>query len=125
MVKKNVLRQAIVVTIFLLIIFAAVPMFAMAQPGNGEGLDPDIQFYVAKRNQGAIEQFAKLTANGDQENGDLIKKLIALPQSVWIESGSPQEVQQAVKGTVQRASGKGTVPVLVAYYLPFRDCSQY
>lgn len=51
--------------------------------------------------------------------------MIDTPQSVWFTGGTPHGVQQDVKNTVQRASGKGTVPVLVAYNLPFRDCSRY
>ena len=51
--------------------------------------------------------------------------MIEIPQAVWFTSGTPQGVQQEVKNTVQRAAGKGTVPVLVAYNVPGRDCSQY
>jgi len=125
MIKQRSWKRIIVVTILMLVIFAAVPMFALANPGNGEGLDPDTHFYVAKRNQDAIRQISELTASGDKENADLIRNMIELPQSVWFESGSPHGVQQAVKNTVKRAAGKGTVPVLVAYNLPFRDCAQF
>ena len=51
--------------------------------------------------------------------------MIATPQAVWFTGGTPKDVQQDVKGTVQRAAGKGTVPVLVAYNVPGRDCAQY
>ena len=51
--------------------------------------------------------------------------MIETPQSVWFESGSPMRVQQDVKNTVKRAAGKGTVPVLVVYNIPFRDCAQF
>ncbi len=51
--------------------------------------------------------------------------MIETPQAVWFTSDSPKRVQQAVKNTVKRAAGKGTVPVLVAYNIPFRDCAQF
>ena len=47
------------------------------------------------------------------------------PQAVWLVGGTPKDVQQKVKQVVQQAAGKGQVPVLVAYNIPGRDCSQY
>jgi endoglucanase len=108
----------------LAVLIASAPLFASAQD-QAAGLDPATQFYVAKPNHGAIEQIADLISSGDKANANLIRELIATPQSVWFTSGTPQSVQQDVKNTVQRAAGKGAVPVLVAYNLPFRDCSQY
>jgi endoglucanase len=51
--------------------------------------------------------------------------MIGTPQAVWFTSGTPQSVQQDVKNTVLRAAGKSSVPVLVAYDVPGRDCAQY
>ncbi|OGN89715.1 MAG: glycoside hydrolase family 6, partial [Chloroflexi bacterium RBG_13_48_10] len=51
--------------------------------------------------------------------------LIDSPRAVWFTGNTPKGVEQDVKNTVQRASGKGTVPVLVAYNIPFRDCAQF
>ena len=48
-----------------------------------------------------------------------------ISQAVWFTSGTPAEVRQAVKRTVDDAARRHTVPVLVAYYVPGRDCSQY
>jgi endoglucanase len=123
MSNRKLLKPILLFTICLLLITAAVPLLAL--PAAEANLDPDTEFYVAKRNQGAIEQIAYLTSIGDKENAELIRQMIETPQSVWFTGGSPKSVQQAVKNTVKRAAGKGTVPVLVAYFLPFRDCSQY
>jgi endoglucanase len=100
---------------------AAIPIFVLAQ----DGLDPDTEFYVPKRNQGAIEQIADLTSGGDVVYADLIRAMIDTPQSVWFTQGTPKQTQQSVKNNVKRAAGKGTVPVLVAYNIPFRDCAQF
>jgi endoglucanase len=123
MSHRKLLKPIILFTASLLLIAAAVPILVLADAGAN--LDPDTEFYVAKRNQGAIEQIAALISTGDKENAELIRQMIETPQSVWFTDGSPKSVQQAVKNTVKRAAGKGTVPVLVAYFLPFRDCSQY
>ena len=120
-------RQFLVVFTLLAALIASTPVLALAklQTGDGRSLDPNTQFYVAKPNHGAIEQIAALTSSGDKADAKLISEMIDVPQSVWFSSGSPHSVQQDVKNTVQRAAGKGTVPVLVAYNIPFRDCSQY
>ena len=88
-------------------------------------MDPDTEFYVAKRNQGAIRQIADLISSGEKADAVLIKEMIETPQSVWFTAGTPKQTQQSVKNTVKRAAGKGTVPVLVAYNIPFRDCAQF
>ena len=116
-------KKFIVVATLLFILVVSAPLLALAS--EGLSLDPDTQFYVPKRNQGAIEQIADLTSSGDYADADLIRAMIDLPQAVWFTSGEPHKVQQDVKNTVQRAAGKKTVPVLVAYNIPFRDCAQF
>jgi endoglucanase len=83
------------------------------------------EFYVPKPNPDAIDQIAALRAAGNKADADLIEAMVETPAAVWFTSGTPREVGQAVKATVQRAEGKKSVPVLVAYYVPGRDCSQY
>jgi len=102
---------------------AIAPVFALAKPQAS--LSPDTQFYVAKPLHGAIEQIANLTSQGDKAEANLIGELIDTPQAVWLTGGTPKTVMQDVRATVNRAADKGQVPVLVAYNIPFRDCSQY
>jgi endoglucanase len=82
-------------------------------------------FYVPKANPDAIDQIAALRAAGNRADAELIEWMVDTPSAVWFTSGTPREVGHAVKATVQRAAGKKTVPVLVAYNVPGRDCSQY
>ncbi|GAA1507356.1 endoglucanase [Agromyces terreus] len=49
----------------------------------------------------------------------------SIPSADWITKGTPAEAEAAVDAIVTAATATGTVPVLVAYNLPFRDCSQY
>jgi endoglucanase len=118
------LKRIILITAVLGLLVAAIPMLVMAD-SHTNGLDPDTEFYVIKRNQDAIRQIADLTSSGEKASADLIREMIETPQSVWFEAGTPKKVQQSVKNTVKRAAGKGTVPVLVAYNIPFRDCAQF
>ena len=118
--KRN---RLIVVGTLLLVLIVSAPMLALANEDSN--LDPDTQFYVPKRNQGAIEQIAELTSNGDTADADLIREMIEAPQAVWFTGDTPHKTQQAVKNTVKLAAGKKTVPVLVAYNIPFRDCAQF
>jgi endoglucanase len=105
------------------VLIASGPMLASAMPQRS--LDPDTQFYIPKPNHGAIEQIADLTSSGNKEDANLIKSMIQTPQAVWFTQGTPKTVRQDVRNTVQRAADKGTVPVLVAYNIPFRDCAQF
>ena len=123
MKTKRKLGRLVVAGLLLAVLIASLPAFASAR--SQASLDPSTQFYVPKVNHGAIEQIANLTSSGDKADADLIREMIETPQAVWFEGGTPHKVQQDVKNTVQRAAGRGQVPVLVAYNIPFRDCAQY
>lgn len=98
---------------------------ASGSPSSSRTLAPTTQFFVPKPDHGAIQQIADLRAQQRKNDADLIQQMIQTPQAVWFTSGGPMDVQQDVKQVVQEASGKGTVPVLVAYDVPGRDCAQY
>jgi len=100
-------------------------LLARSQSSNAGGLDPATSFYVPKVDHGAQAQFATLTSAGDKANAALIEAMVATPQAVWFTGGTPHGVQQDVKNTVSLALAKKTVPVLVAYNVPYRDCSQF
>src|SRR5688572_8849186 len=115
-------RHLLMIMLVTVLVMSA-PLLASAK--SQATLDPGTQFYVPKPNQGAIEQIADLTSSGNRADARLIKTMIQTPQAVWFTQGTPKRVLQDVRNTVQRAAGKGTVPVLVAYNIPFRDCAQF
>src|SRR5687768_404139 len=121
MVNPSKLRHILIISTLLAILISSAPVLASSQ----ERLDPNRQFYVPKPNHGAKEQIADLTSSGNQIDADLIRTMIETPQAVWFTKGTPKTLQQNVRNTVQRAADKGTVPVLVAYNIPFRDCAQF
>jgi endoglucanase len=85
--------------------------------------DPPDELYVPPPDHGAKRQIAQLTSQGD--DADLIRSMIDTPQAVWFTKGTPTSVRNDVHATVARAVAKRSIPVLVAYNIPFRDCAQF
>lgn len=127
MAHRGKVKYFLLIIILTVLTIASITIFTAAKvlARDAKNLATDTQFYLRKPDQGALLQIADLTSKGNFADADLIRTLINLPQAVWYTGGTPQGVQQDVKNTVQRAAGKGTVPVLVAYNLPFRDCAQF
>lgn len=98
---------------------------ALVVPATAGAIDPDTSFYTPKPNHGAIRQIADLTSSGAKDDASLIREMVGLPQAVWFTQGTPKSVEQDVRNTVKMAAAKKTVPVLVAYNIPFRDCAQF
>ncbi len=118
-------RHLLTAGMVLAALLVSAPMLAAAMPQSSPALSATTQFYVPKPIEGAIQQVAQLTSSGNKTDANLIKAMIQTPQAVWFNGGTPKTVLQGVRNTVLRAADKGTVPVLVAYNIPFRDCSQY
>jgi len=123
MTNSGKLKYILAIGTLLAVLIASAAVPALAKPKSA--IDPNTQFYVPKPNHGAIEQIADLTSSGNKADADLIREMIDTPQAVWFTQGTPKSVQQDVKNTVKRAAGKKTVPILVAYNIPFRDCAQF
>lgn len=83
--------------------------------GPFEGTDG---FYVPP-----TQAAAWVEANAGDPRADVIRERIAeVPSSVWLTGGG---VGSAVDDVVSAAAAEGTVPVLVAYNVPGRDCGQF
>ncbi|MFF0943288.1 glycoside hydrolase family 6 protein [Kocuria sp. CPCC 205300] len=85
------------------------------------GLSDDRPSHV----QEALDQAARLEASGDHASAEAMRALASTPQAEWMTSGTPGQVRQQVRRATERERGTDLPPVLVAYNLPFRDCSQY
>ncbi|MFR9779118.1 glycoside hydrolase family 6 protein [Micromonospora sp. MS34] len=101
---------------------AAVPL---APAPAGAAIRDGATFYTPRPDHGAVAQIAQLTAAGQYRRAAELGAMIRTPQAVWVTGGSGHALTQSVKAEVKRAAGRKTVPVLVAYNIPFRDCSQY
>ncbi len=117
--KRPTTRVAVLTALVTLVTVgvAATPTEAI-RPASPDTL------YVPAPNHGAKLQIAALTAQGD-DDAALIRSMINTPQAVWFTQGTPLSVKNEVHATVARAAAKRSVPVLVAYNTPFRDCAQF
>lgn len=117
-------RKRVVLGAALLALPIVTPPFfnsADACPKHNE----DTRFYVPKPDQGAVTQIFALSASHKRADARLITDMIETPQAVWFTGGTPKSVRDDVRETVLRADAQNATPVLVAYNLPHRDCSQY
>ena len=117
-------RWLFVLGLLLFMAIAFGPGVALAH-GGGHGGHGDDDFYVPPPNHDARVQIADLMSSGNRTDARLIREMIGTPQAVWFTGGTPREVRQDVKNTVKRAAAKRTIPVLVVYNIPFRDCAQF
>jgi endoglucanase len=102
-----------------LVVLAAAP--AAAGPGsNAPVLRPGVDLFV---DPASTTVTAAATLTGDAR--DDANLLAQFPTATWLTKGTPQEVRAAARTVVQRAQSNREVPVLVAYFLPNRDCGQY
>ncbi|WP_315096623.1 glycoside hydrolase family 6 protein [uncultured Cellulomonas sp.] len=100
-----------------------------AAHGGGRGHHPpsgsSTRLFTPPPNPGAVTQIKELVKARQWADAAAITKMVATPTAVWFTSGTPAEVTKAVKKTMKQARITRSVPVLVAYNLPFRDCAQY
>jgi endoglucanase len=89
-------------------------------------------FYVPPPDKGAVKQIKDLVKQGvkqgdasDLYNAALLTAMVSEGHAVWFTGGKPGAVREQVKKTMRLAYTQNTVPVLVAYNLPYRDCGQY
>lgn len=107
----------------------SIAMLGAAAPSAAESTmtrnPPATRFYVPDPDPAAIKQVLNLAFQGKVEDALHILEMVETPQAVWFNGGTPKSIRQDVRATVHRAAKRRSVPVLVAYNIPFRDCSQY
>lgn len=114
-------RKAACMLAILLTATLSTASTASARPSSS----PPDALYVPPPNQLAKRHVAKLIASGDRAAAEGVRDMIETPQAVWFTAGTPRSVRHEVHSTVVRAAAKRTIPVLVAYNIPFRDCAQF
>ena len=103
---------------------ASMAMVSFASPARA-AIPDDTRFYVPKPNHDAVRQIARLTSQGRKADAARIRAMISTPTGVWVEAGSAKRAEQQVRQVTHQAAGKKTLPLLVLYNVPFRDCAQY
>ncbi|WP_254552173.1 glycoside hydrolase family 6 protein [Kitasatospora sp. MMS16-BH015] len=104
----------------------AVPAQAQAQepPATGHRLPAGTRFYVDPESDAAGQAVRDLLHH-DFTGAAAMAKLAAWPEADWFTDGTPDQVEARARTLARRAARTGTVPVIVAYDVPLRDCSQY
>jgi endoglucanase len=93
---------------------------ASAAIAANDVLNSTTRLYV-NWSSGAVASARTLTGQ-DRTNALMIA---GQPTATWITSGTPEEVEARARELVLDAAAEKSIPVIVAYYLPFRDCQQY
>jgi endoglucanase len=117
--KRPTTRIAMLTAVLAVLTVGVSATVADARPA------PPDKLYVPPPDHGAKLQIAALTSQGDTGSASLIRSMIDTPQAVWFTQGTPTSVKNDVHATVARATAKRSIPVLVAYNIPFRDCAQF
>jgi endoglucanase len=88
-------------------------------------LDGDhVRFYVEPQTN-AGDQAQTWARQGRTADAAYMRTLSKISQAIWFTKGTPDEVRGQVHDLVVAAERAHQVPVLAAYYIPGRDCSQY
>jgi endoglucanase len=101
--------------------FASAPAFA----GVPDPLPGRTHFYVPKAPDGSKQQIVALLKSHHVKDAALVAAEVTTPQAVWFTDGTPKQVRSAVRSVAHKAAARRTVPTLVVYNVPGRDCSQY
>lgn len=104
--------------------FGASSAFANTTVPADHTLPPGTHFYVDPNSEAARQAITDLR-NGQLADSLSMAKLATWPEAAWFTKGTPAEVSKQVKKLVTAAALQRSVPVLVAYNIPLRDCGQY
>ncbi|MBB2944439.1 endoglucanase [Actinoplanes lutulentus] len=81
------------------------------------------EFYV-EPDAPAVGQVVTWTAGGRAADAAAVRRIAESPAAVWFADGEPGYADRA-RALVTAAAAAGRTPVLVAYYVPERDCGAY
>src|SRR3954453_13832499 len=102
----------------------AAPALAHPPTATAPTLAAGTQFFTPPPDPGAVQQVSDLARQHRDADAALITGEVSTPQAVWFTDGTPQQVQKEVRNTVLEAKAAHTVPTLVVYNAPGRDCAQ-
>lgn len=88
-------------------------------------IDARTKFFDPAPSKDASDQVVDLFKSHAFHDAASLMLMEGTPHAVWFTGGTPAEVEKSVRQTMQRAARHHEVPVLVAYNVPYRDCSQY
>ncbi|MEU9180049.1 glycoside hydrolase family 6 protein [Streptomyces sp. NPDC048550] len=121
------LHRLVLAASALTLLLGAVTPASAAEAGSAPAshtLPANTRFYVDPDSDAAHQAVTDLI-HRDFEGAKSMAKLASWPEAAWFTDGTPEQIESRVRDLVRRAERTRTVPVLVAYDIPLRDCSQY
>ena len=105
-----------------LVVLAAGPATATrpVPAATGNPLQPGARLFVDPHST-TVDAMHHLTGAARAD----AQVLAGFPSATWFTSGTARAVQNDAAKVVREARKDGSMPVLVAYFLPNRDCGQY
>ena len=106
-----------------LVLSTAGPAAACFRPGPdpaGNPLQPGVRLFVNPHST-TVDAMHHLQGSARAD----AHLLAGFASATWFTDGTPRKVQNDVAKVTRDARNAHAVPVLVAYYLPNRDCGQY
>ena len=98
---------------------------APAVAAVADPLPDGTRFYAPPPDPGARQQVKTLRKRGQWPTALQVQAMAGTPQAVWFADGTPATVSSQVAAVVADAARTGSVPTLVLYNVPGRDCWQY
>ncbi len=114
------------------VLLAAVLLTSCASGSAGGEQEPapesrplgDVGFYVDPAGN-AVQAVQRLREDGERERAALVERRIASrPSATWLTT-DPDQVFAQAQSVTEAAEADGSMPVLVAYNVPGRDCGLY
>lgn len=121
------LRRRLAVLVTVLSVSAAGLLTATSTAAASEpvALNKSTRFFAPTPQPEAVTQIGALLRSGDSADARAIIAMERTPQAVWFTSGTPEQVRRAARSTSTMAAVQRSVPTMVIYNVPGRDCSQY
>ncbi|GAB1640724.1 glycoside hydrolase family 6 protein [Krasilnikovia sp. MM14-A1259] len=104
---------------------AALAAAAFAATPAHAAIPDRARFYTPAPNPGAVEQIRSLAVTGHWGLARKLATMVETPQAVWVTQLSGAELTRVVRDHVRAAARTRSMPVFVAYNIPFRDCGAY
>ncbi|WP_234381676.1 MULTISPECIES: glycoside hydrolase family 6 protein [unclassified Streptomyces] len=90
--------------------------------GGGGAVRGGAGAFWVEPDSAAARQAAAWRRQGRLDDARMIERVAARPQAVWLNEDGPGAT---VRAQVEAASKQGRTAVLVAYFIPHRDCGAY
>ncbi|WP_328557874.1 glycoside hydrolase family 6 protein [Streptomyces sp. NBC_00358] len=126
MIKGRPLRRLALLACAAAVMVTGLSPAAQATPRAtpSRTLDSSTRFYVDPHSEAAHQALTDLRA-GHITDARNMAELATWPEAIWLTDGTPRQVGARVKDLVRDARATRSVPLLVLYNIPGRDCGSY